>query len=102
MTDLRKVRATEERAVSASGADPTALVVAYLTELLDLEQQDGFIGRAIEARPIGNPPTAIVASVRGEPFDPGRHPAGIEVKAITFHELAIDLALGRARVIVDI
>ncbi len=88
--------------MSASGADTTALVVAFLGELLALEQRDGFIGRAIEARPIGTPPTAIVASVRGEPFETGRHPAGIEVKAITFHELAIDLARGRARVIVDI
>jgi SHS2 domain-containing protein len=102
MTDLRRVRPLEERAVSASAADPTALVVAFLTELLRLQQQDGFIGRSIEARPIGRPPTAVVASVRGERLDPGRHTVGTEVKAITFHELSIDLERGRARVIVDI
>jgi len=62
MTDLRKVRRLEERAVSASGEDPTGLVVAYLTELLNLEQTDRFIGRDIRARPVGNPPTAIVAA----------------------------------------
>ncbi|HYB79162.1 MAG TPA: archease, partial [Thermoplasmata archaeon] len=45
MTDLRKVRRVEERAVSASGGDTTELVVAFLTELLVLEQTDGFIGR---------------------------------------------------------
>jgi SHS2 domain-containing protein len=102
MTDLRRVRPTEERAVSASGSDPTALVVAFLTELLLLQQRDGFIARSIEARTIGSPPTALVASARGERFDPGRHTSGIEVKAVTFHELAIDLEHGRARVIVDI
>jgi SHS2 domain-containing protein len=102
MTDLRRVRPREERAVSAAGADPTELVVAYLTELLKLEATDGFLAREIRVRPIGDPPTALVAGVRGEPFDPRRHAVGTEVKAITFHELALDLARGRARVIVDI
>jgi len=102
MTDLRKVRRLEERAVSASGEDPTGLVVAYLTELLNLEQTDRFIGRDIRARPVGNPPTAIVASVSGERFDPERHTSRTEVKAVTFHGLTFDPARGRARVIVDI
>ena len=102
MTDLRRVRPREERAVSASGEDPTGLVVAFLTELLNLEQTDGFIGREITARPVGNPPTAIVASVAGERFDPDRHTRRTEVKAATFHGLVFDPARGRARVIVDI
>jgi SHS2 domain-containing protein len=102
MTDLRKVRSREERAVSASAEDTTGLVVAFLTELLNLQQTDGFVGREITARPVGNPPTAIVASVSGERFDPARHTARTEVKAVTFHDLVFDAADGRARVIVDI
>lgn len=102
MTDLRKVRRVEERAVSASGEDPTELVVAFLTELLNLEQNDRFLGRDIRARPVGNPPTAIVASVSGERFDATRHTSRTEVKAVTFHGLVFDPAHGRARVIVDI
>ncbi|MGP8075580.1 MAG: archease [Thermoplasmata archaeon] len=102
MTDLRKVRCVEERAVSASGPDPTGLVVAFLTELLNLEQTEQFIGRDIRARPVGDPPTAIVASVSGERFDPARHTSRTEVKAVTYHDLVFDLANGRARVIVDI
>jgi SHS2 domain-containing protein len=102
MTNLRRVRPREERAVSASGSDPPSLVVAYLSELLLLQQRDGFIAREIEVRPIGDPPTALVASLRGEPFEQGRHVPGIEVKAVTFHELELDLTRGRARVIVDI
>lgn len=102
MTDLRKVRPREERAVSASGQDPTELVVAFLTELLNLEQTDRFVGRDIRAQPVGNPPTAIVASVTGERFDPARHTSRTEVKAVTFHELVFDTVRGRARVIVDI
>jgi SHS2 domain-containing protein len=102
MTDRNKVRPDIERAVSASGTDPTSLVVAYLSELLLLQQTEGFIAREIRAQPVGDPPTAIVASARGEVFDPRRHPSRKEVKAVTLHDLSIDLASGRARVIVDI
>jgi SHS2 domain-containing protein len=102
MTDLRKVRPTEERAVSASGDDPTSLVVAFLTQLLQLHEPDGFLAREIEVRSVGSPPTALVASVRGEPFDPNRHRSRTEVKAITLHHLVFDVGAGRARVIVDI
>ena len=88
--------------MSATGGDPTELVVAFLTELLVLQQTDGFLVREIRARPIGNPPTGIVASVSGERFDPKRHSARTEVKAVTFHGLVYDPDRGRARVIVDI
>jgi SHS2 domain-containing protein len=102
MTDRRRVRPREERAVSASAGDPTELVVAFLNELLLLEETEGFLGREIHARPIGNPPTAVVATVTGERFDPDRHPRRKEVKAVTLHGLVFDPARGRARVIVDI
>lgn len=102
MTDLRRVRPRAERAVSASGSDPPSLVVAYLSELLLLQQTEGFLAREIRAHVVGDPPTAIVAGLAGETFDPDRHPARTEVKAVTLHHLTVDLAAGRARVIVDI
>jgi SHS2 domain-containing protein len=102
MTDLRKVRPIEERAVSAAGIDASSLVVAFLTELVKLHEPDGFLAREIEVRPLGSPPTALVASVRGEPFDPSRHAARTEVKAVTLHHLVFDVSAGSARVIVDI
>ena len=102
ITDRARVRPVAERAVSASGSDPSSLVVAYLGELLLLQQTEGFLAREIRARPVGDPPTAIVASVTGEVFDPARHTARTEVKAVTLHDLSIDFARGRARVIVDI
>jgi SHS2 domain-containing protein len=102
MTDLRRVRPREERSVSASGRDPVELVVAYLGELLLLQAADGFLGRTIRVLPLGDPPTSLVASLAGEPFDPARHTARTEVKAITLHDLQFDAKRGRARVIVDI
>ena len=102
MTDLRKVRPKETRTVSASGSDLGELVVDYLTELLLLEQDDGFVGRAIEARTVGDPPTAVLATVTGEPLDEARHVRRKEVKAVTFHRLEVSLDPPRARVILDI
>jgi SHS2 domain-containing protein len=102
MTDLRKVRRVEERAVNASGPDAPGLVVAYLTQLITLQAVEGFLAREIRCRPVGNPPTALLAQLRGEPFDLMRHTRHFEVKAATFHELVFDLARHRARVIVDI
>jgi len=102
MTDLRRVRPREPRAVSASGEDPAALVVAFLTELIVLAQTDGFLARRATVRSVGRPPTSLVASLEGERYDPARHSARTEVKAATFHDLVFDPARHRARVILDI
>lgn len=102
MTDLRRVRPRESRTVSVHATDPPALVVAYLTQLLDLQQVDGFLARRITVHLVGTPPTSLIAEAWGEPFDPARHAQRIEVKAVTFHRLVYDPVKGRARVILDI
>lgn len=85
-----------------TGRDPGELVVAFLSELLTLEEADGFLARKIEVAVEGDPPTALVAHLHGEPFDPQRHRGRTEVKAITYHDLRFDPGRGTARVIVDI
>lgn len=102
MTDLRRVRPREERTVEASADDPAALAVAFLQQLLLLWATEGFLVRTVRAAPVGRPPTAVLAVVRGEPFDPRRHRGGVEVKAVTMHRLRFDPEAGDARVIVDI
>ena len=102
MTDLRKVRPIEQRLVSASGTDPSWLVVAFLNALLLLEESEGFLARSVTARTVGSPPTAVLATVSGERVDPSRHSRRIEVKAATFHRLAVAFDPPRARVILDI
>jgi SHS2 domain-containing protein len=102
MTDLRKVRPAETRNVTASGADLPSLVVAYLTELLLLEQDDGFVGRKITARLVGDPPSAVLATVEGERLDEARHVRRKEVKAVTLHRLSVELDPPSARAILDI
>jgi SHS2 domain-containing protein len=41
-------------------------------------------------------------TMRGERFDPERHPYGVEVKAVTRHEIVFDRAARRVRVVLDI
>ncbi len=101
-TDLRGVRSREVRSVRAAADDGAGLVVAFLGQLLLLEEEDGFVGRSIEATVGGDPPRTVIARVRGEPFDPARHVARTEVKAVTLHRLEFDPVRGRARAIVDI
>jgi len=102
LADPRRVRPRVERTVRAEGRDAPELVVAFLNELLALEETEGFLGRTIVARVGGRPPTSVVATLRGEPFDPRRHVARTEVKAVTYHDLVFDPRRGRARVIVDL
>ena len=86
----------------ARAGDPASLVVAFLTELLLAYADDGFVARRLRVRSRGSPPTSLEAVALGEPFDPARHIARTEVKAVTLHALVFDPAGGRARVIVDI
>lgn len=86
----------------AAARDPTGLVVAFLGELLALQETEGFLARRIEATTRGRPVTSVVARLRGEPFDPERHVPRTEVKAITYHRLVFDPDRGKARVIVDL
>ncbi len=100
MTDRRAVRATEERKVDRAASDPAGLAVGFLSALLLLFQTDGFLARSVRVRLRDD--RSLWADLRGEPFDPARHPRRIEVKAITFHEAQFDPARGRARIILDI
>jgi SHS2 domain-containing protein len=96
------VRAREERTVRATGRDPGELVVAFLGELLALQDTEGFLARTVDVTVHGDPPTSLEARLVGEPFDPSRHTARTEVKAATYHDLQFDPVAGKARVIVDI
>lgn len=102
VTDLKAVRSRERKVVEVRSSTPEGLVVAYLTDLIGLFDGEGWIGRRFTVRITGSPPTALRADVEGEPFDPARHPIHVQAKAIPLHRLQLDLARGRAKVLVDI
>lgn len=95
--------ATRERRTVAAGADGwTELLQRWLTELLALFCADGFVAADVSVEDIE--PTRVRGTVGGERFDPARHDFCREIKAVTYHELAVSSAdTGwQARVIFDV
>lgn len=92
----------EERRIAVSGLDRTDLLINYLRELLGLYNVGGFTAAGIEI--LGLYEHSLEAVLRGETFDPARHEAGTEVKAVTYHKAEVSkTARGwRARFILDI
>ena len=99
---LDAVAPVEEREVGAQGDTPEALLVDWINECLYLHDIEGFV-----VRDLGVPRVEggrLHALLRGEPFDAGRHPRGIVVKAATFHQLALRQAPERVsvRLVLDV
>lgn len=77
------------------------LLFDYLSELLYLFATRGFVAVEQEIETDGK---RLRATVRGDRFDPDRHRGGTEVKAITYHGLAVERSDDGyvAQVIVDV
>ncbi len=103
IVDLESVTPREQVAVTAQGREPPGLLVAWLSEILYLFDAEGWLFRDFEVA--GLTDRSIEASGGGERFERGRHQIKLLVKAITYHQLALDeIGTGRwrARVYVDI
>jgi SHS2 domain-containing protein len=76
--------------------------VNWLSELLYLQDAEGWLFREFELNSLSHNSLAAVA--RGERLDPARHQLKLLVKAITYHQLALEEtpAGWRAQVYVDI
>jgi SHS2 domain-containing protein len=96
------IEGREQVPIHVEGSDPAALLVNWLSEILYLQDTEGWLFRDFAV--ISLQDTALDAVARGEKFDPARHQAKLLVKAITYHQLALEEnAQGwRARVYVDI
>jgi len=88
--------------VSLAGGNIDELLVTWLGEILYLFEVRGLVPAEFVIGEITE--TSLHGEVRGEPFDPKRHPVEREVKAITYHQLYVEQkAQGwRARVYVDL
>jgi SHS2 domain-containing protein len=102
ITDLEAVRPEVERSFTVEAATPEALVVRYLTELLVAQDVEGLLFSKFRVEPDGEPPRRLRVRAWGEPFEGGRHPGKVAVKAATLHRLEIGFSPPRARVILDI
>ena len=89
------------RKIQLFADDAESLLLAWLQELLFWFSTDRFV--PVDYR-IEVTPTTVGGEVRGDTFDPARHPQGREVKAITRHLLQVQRHSGgwSGQVIVDI
>ncbi len=91
MTDLEKVEPKIEDRVEVEAHDESALLYNWLEELLvKFEMTNKLYSRfkisSIEETPSG---FKLKAKAWGEPYDPGRHPSKVGIKAVTYHQMEI-------------
>ena len=104
ITDRTLVRPVQSDEVALEAASPEDLLVDWLNELLyRFEVRDLLVANA-EVTVTMEGPCRLAATVRGEPFDPGRHPSRALVKGATYHGLRVEQQDGewRARIVFDI
>ena len=100
--DLDSVAPRTEVVVQVEGSDPASLLVNWLSELLYLNDAEGWLFSEFEVERLDD--RSLAARIRGEKLDRPRHRAKLQVKAITYHQLELErTAEGwHARVYVDI
>ncbi len=81
------VQERDSREVAASAPDTEALLVAWLSEVNFLFEVERFAFRRFEVRELAD--GAVRAVGHGETIDSARHEVGIQVKAVTYHEIEI-------------
>lgn len=102
MCDVAGVEERASREIVATGGDRESLLFAWLAEILAVADAEGlFFHRAIvtdltEGR--------VHGIAYGEPIDKARHRRGTAIKAVTYHQLAVEESAEgwRATVFVDV
>ncbi|MBI4165388.1 MAG: archease [Acidobacteria bacterium] len=102
IADTKSVEPREQVNVSARGTNRSELLVNWLSDLLYLQDAEGWLFREFEVISLSD--HCLQAVARGEKFDPARHQVKLPVKAITYHQLLLEELEGgwRAQVYVDI
>ncbi len=100
--DISSVQARGSRTIELGGTDYGQLLVRWLSEILYLYDGQQFVGK--EFGIVELTPTALRGTVRGEDLNSARHTPRLDVKAVTYHQLAVeqDEAGARVRVFLDI
>jgi SHS2 domain-containing protein len=81
------VEPRDARTVALEADGWTDLLHRWLSEVVALFATQGFV--AVEAIVDAVEPTRVQGVLRGEKFDPLRHEFYSEIKAVTYHDLAI-------------
>ena len=100
--DLDSIAARDEVSIAVDGENAQELLVNWLSQILYLFDAEGWVLREFKLARLED--RGLEAVARGERFDRERHHVKLQVKAITYHQLALEKAPGgwRAQVYVDI
>lgn len=96
---------SEKKVIDLAEADAESLLVKFLTELNYLFQTKRWICSSIKKiKIIKEDEWNLSAVLLGEPFDPAKHAAILEIKAVTFHQMEIKKIKGKysTRIVFDI
>jgi SHS2 domain-containing protein len=102
IVDPSTVYPRESRPVELTASDVEQLLVRWLAEILYLFDGQRFVCKEFSVRDVS--PTILSATVLGEAFASSRHRTRVDVKAVTYHQLAVreDREGAMARVFLDI
>ncbi|MEM3851466.1 MAG: archease [Methanomassiliicoccales archaeon] len=99
IADISTVRPTGEERIELEDREKDLLLVDYLNELLYMH--DAFRQLYSEFN-VSFETGRLVSKVRGEELDRERHVLKMDVKAVTYHMLELNLADGYAKFIIDV
>ena len=97
---LDAVEERVSRRVEADGDDAESLLFEWLNSLLYYFDVENLLFRRFDITEFGEKHLAAVCY--GEPYDPSRHRLKTGVKSATYHQLEVDRAKKRVRVIFDV
>jgi len=99
IVEADKVRPLEEKEIVTEGQDHESMLYNFLSELLFVFDVNGLVFSEFSVRFQGG---KVVCRAKGERYDPERHEPKKEVKAITYHMMAVDPHKPLVRVVFDI
>jgi len=92
MTDTSKIAQTIEDSVEVEAHDEQALLYTWLEQLLINFETKGNLYSDFKISKIEKTPEGfkLKAKIRGEPYNPAKHPQKVGVKAVTYHLMEIN------------
>ncbi len=102
MLDPQQVQVRLSRAIDVEGHDAVALLIAWLNELIVYFDSEYLLFRNFAIDVISE--TRVQGRACGEAYDARRHELGSAIKAVTWHEAAIEVSAAgyKASIIFDI
>lgn len=102
MVSPEQIRVQVSREFEVEGHDIVSLLIAWLNELIFLFDTEYLIFGQFEIESFTE--THLKGRASGEPYDAQRHELGSAIKAVTWHEAAVERTDGgyKARIIFDI